>query len=79
MAKFKELHWVEAPQLLAAVRVREVRRDRGITATSLSRKLKIDRVSLHRYEVGERLPNIRVALAISALLGEPVNRLWRMM
>jgi DNA-binding XRE family transcriptional regulator len=79
MSKFKELHWVEAPDLLAAVRVREVRRDRGITATALARKLHIDRVTLHRYETGERLPTIRVALATAAILGEPVTRLWRMM
>lgn len=49
-------------------RIREIRKKRNLTIEELSEKSGISRVSINRYELGLRMPDLDVALSIANAL-----------
>lgn len=55
--------------------LREIRIKRQMTLEELSRKSGVSRVSINRYELGERCPNIRIAKQLADALGCTLDEL----
>lgn len=58
------------------MRIRLYRLKLGWTLDELSRRSGISRVSLTRYELGERVPNVTIVLKICKALGCTVEELY---
>ena len=56
-------------------RIRQLRKDAGLTQQDLARSAGIGRVTLVRLEKGEQSPTLRTLLLLTAALGRPVQDL----
>ena len=57
------------------VNLKRIRKAHGMTQHDLAKATKISFMSVHRYEAGERVPNVDVASRIAAVLGCTVDDL----
>lgn len=57
------------------VNLKSIRKSRGMTQNELAKAAKVSFLSIHRYETGERIPDVDVAARIAAALGCTVDEL----
>ena len=57
------------------MRIKEIRKKKGMTAAELARLVNTTPVSISRYETGKRTPTINKAAEIAAALGVTVDEL----
>lgn len=57
------------------VNLKMIRKARGMTQIDLAKAVNISLMSVHRYESGERVPNVDIASSIAAALGCTVDEL----
>ena len=57
------------------VNLKSLRKAKGMTQRDLARAAKVSFLSIHRYEAGERTPDVDVAARIAAALGCTVDEL----
>lgn len=57
------------------LKLREIRRERGLTQEQLSKASKVNRISIARYETGVTSPALEIAQKLAAALGVTVDEL----
>lgn len=63
-------------ELLMSAQLRKARRRMGLTQDDVAREVGIARATYASYETGRRMPDVRTALRIARLLGQPVEQLF---
>lgn len=56
-------------------KLRKLRKDKGVTIDELAREIKMNKITLYRYEQEKRIPNAKVAIKIANYLGVKVEEL----
>ena len=56
--------------------LKKCRRKVGLTQQEIIRRSGISRISYHRYECGERVPDAQTASVIAKAVGRTVEALW---
>ena len=57
--------------------MQSLRETANLTQTEIAQKVGISTMSYHRYECGERIPDVKTAIRISDALGvEDIRKLW---
>lgn len=59
-------------------RLRQVRRERGLTQASLARLAGLTRQTIISIEKGRRVPSVEVALVLARVLERPVEAIFRL-
>lgn len=59
------------------VNIKKMRKSKGMTQIELAKAANVSFISIHRYEAGERIPNVDIAGRIAAALGCTVDDLIR--
>lgn len=57
------------------MRIKEIRKEKGMTAAELAKAVNTTPVSISRYETGKRLPSIEKAYEIAKVLGVTIDEL----
>lgn len=56
-------------------KLREIRKERGMTQTELAQAARIHRVTIAKYEAGQCVPSVDRAERMASALGVPVDEL----
>jgi DNA-binding XRE family transcriptional regulator len=57
-------------------RLQEIREAKGLSKSELGRRVGVSDLQIRRYETGEQIPRLSIAIRISEALGVSVNHIW---